>query len=491
MTEEEAFEILQDPEKFFGLLTIVDKQAQLVPLELTAEQLQLLELYRNRGDAKLLILKPRQIGSSTFWVALMFYLWYTATTPLKILSMAHTHEAAKNFMGMFQGFWENLPDEWRARRLSSQNQSVMTLEDSGATYKIRTAGGSGGNRSFSYNVLHLSEFAFYPDAEELMATALPALNDGLLIVESTPNHWNDALHKRILQYNNGVGRWSYQFFPWSAHKAYSLDEDLETVTQAELELSAQHQLSTYQLAWRRLKIEELGYSKFKRDFPLTLEDAYTQGASSWLTQHELDPVNVLNQVSDTLVFEEPSNGSHYALGADVSGGVGADYSVVYVVNAVTKKLAYVFASNTCAPNEFAEKINYIGLKYNKAKVLVESNNHGGTVLQELENLHYPNLWLDKQAPWLTTTKTRILLFNHLRKLLVQKQIPDMDISTYSQLKSLKIEGDSVVLPKNKDGHSDRVVAMALAYMCTDSVVVRTPAPRPAFPSHPKNPFNRH
>jgi len=155
-------------------------------------------------------------------------------------------------------------------------------------------------------------------------------------------------------------------------------------------------------------------------------------------------------------------------------------------------LASVQAVNDAvADDALAEKINFIGLKYNKAKVLVESNNHGGTVLQELENLHYPNLWLDKQAPWLTTTKTRILLFNHLRKLLVQKQIPDMDISTYSQLKSLKIEGDSVVLPKNKDGHSDRVVAMALAYMCTDSVVVRTPAQRPVFPSNTKNPFNRH
>ena len=67
ITEDDIVEVLQNPEAFFRLLKIVDKTGKVIQLELNEEQQKLLELWKSRGTSKLLILKPRQIGSSTFF----------------------------------------------------------------------------------------------------------------------------------------------------------------------------------------------------------------------------------------------------------------------------------------------------------------------------------------------------------------------------------------------------------------------------------------
>ena len=475
ITEEDIIEILSSPEAFFRLLKIVDKTGKVVELELNEEQKTLLELWKERGSSKLLILKPRQIGSSTFFTALLFYLWYISPNPIKIASMAHTAESAKNFMTMFKGYWENLPELFRdLRQLSVSNTTTLQLADTGATLQVKTAGAQGGTRSFSFNILHMSEMAFYSDVEELMATALPALNDGDLFIESTPNYWLDGLHTRILQAAEGKGSWKFHFFKWSDHKEYSRDEEI-TLTDEEKELQKRFELENSQLAWRRAKIEELGYSKFKRDFPLVLEDAYSQTGDNWLGEYELKDIEVVEEF-----YEEPSAAERYAIGVDVSLGVGKDFSVIFVVNVRTNKIAYMWESNTTSPSGLAERINAIGLKYNKAKVLVESNNMGLATLVELYHYGYPNIWTEDGAAWTTTTKTKPLLLDHLRSLLSKRVIKELDLSTIQQLRSLQVKGNNIILPTSKSGHCDRVMALAFAYWCAKDIYLPSPQKQNTF-----------
>lgn len=475
ITEDDIIEVLQNPEAFFRLLKIVDKTGKVVQLELNEEQQKLLELWKSRGTSKLLILKPRQIGSSTFFTALLFYLWYVSPNPIKIASMAHTAESAKNFMAMFKGYWDNLPELFKDfRQLSVSNTTTLQLADTGATLQVKTAGAQGGTRSFSFNILHMSEMAFYSDVEELMATALPALNDGDLFIESTPNFWLDGLHTRILQAKEGKGSWNFHFFKWSDHKEYSREGSI-VLTDEEAILKNLHNLTDGQLLWRREKIEELGYSKFKRDFPLVLEDAYSQTSDTWLSDHELTHLAV-----DNNIIVEPEAGERYAIGVDVSLGVGRDYSVIFVVNARTNKVVYMWESNTTSPSTLAERINAIGLKYNRAKVLVESNNHGLATLTELEHYGYPNIWTEEGVPWTTTSKTKPLVLDHLRSLLSKKVITHLDLSTISQLRSLQVKGNNIILPTTKSGHCDRVMALAFAYWCAKDIYLPAPQKQNTF-----------
>ena len=97
--------------------------------------------------------------------------------------------------------------------------------------------------------------------------------------------------------------------------------------------------------------------------------------------------------SSLQVFERPVPGRTYIIGADPSGGVGRDSSVAVVFDRATLKCCAIFSANNVDPDFFgAETLRLLGMYYNEALLVVESNNHGGTVLSQLKGL-YPNLFV--------------------------------------------------------------------------------------------------
>ena len=71
--------IFTDPFQFISRLNIVDKTGKVVKLVLNAEQIDIINALQEGNDT--LVLKPRQIGSSTVVCAYMFWKASTATTP--------------------------------------------------------------------------------------------------------------------------------------------------------------------------------------------------------------------------------------------------------------------------------------------------------------------------------------------------------------------------------------------------------------------------
>lgn len=469
-------EVLADPAMFFGFLKIVDKKGRIIPLKLNVEQEQMLNLYKTREDKNIVILKPRQIGSSTFFAALLFWKWYTAVDPVKIISMSHTHDSAQNFNRMHKCFWDNLPDFMKIRTLSKANTQVMELEDTGASLEVRTAGGKGGIRSFSCNILHISEYAFCSDPEELLATAIPALNDGLLIIESTPNYHGDALHKIINEAAGDNSNWIFHFFSWKDHWAYRIPRVTVEMTEEEKILAKDHKLSGLQIAWRRKKISEMGWSKFKRDYPLTIDDAYSQTGDAWMIEEELQTlhsINIANDISDTLVIEHPTPREKYAIGSDIAAGVGKDYSVLYVVSCKTRNPVYCFRSNVIKPSDMAHKIQEVSTRYNGAKVLAERNSIGEVIYSEFKHIGFHNFWRDDRGePWLTTGKNKPIIIQNLRKYIANGVMKVIDGWALDQLRSLRIDkkGDPDFNSKdNFNGHYDNIMALALAQACADTI----------------------
>ena len=90
----------------------------------------------------------------------------------------------------------------------------------GAEVIAVSAEGKGGLRSFSANYIHLSEYAFAPNADELKATAIASLNDGRLFQESTANVFGDPHHVDILKAQRGEANLHLLFFPWTMHEEY-------------------------------------------------------------------------------------------------------------------------------------------------------------------------------------------------------------------------------------------------------------------------------
>ena len=274
MSVPEIGDLLKDPAEFISRLTIMHKERQrLTPFELNEPQKRLLEVLRTSN--RVIILKARQMGISTLVRGWHFWQTYMASEPKQYAVISHTRDSAEELHRMEKTFYDNLPVQLR-RPLSKSSSRTLTFEDSGATVRTHTASGKGGARSFAMNSVHLSEFAFYDNQEETMATVMAAVGEGQIIIESTPNTPGDKFHELVDGALKGENGWTLVFFPWFAHASYRVEEipGWYIPTGVEKMVQQQLQIDTQQLCWRKQQLKTLGQEKFIREYPATIEEAF-------------------------------------------------------------------------------------------------------------------------------------------------------------------------------------------------------------------------
>jgi len=466
-------ETLADPFKFIPLLKIKNKAGKMVPLKLNSEQIAIIEAFEN-GNEDLVILKGRQIGSSTVVSAYLFWKWYTSTTPITIAILSHKLASSKHILNMWFRFWDNLPTPLQ-RTLLVRNTIEMKLKDTEAEVIAVSAEGKGGLRSFTANYIHLSEYAFSPDPEELKATAVASLNEGRLIQESTANRWGDAHHLDILKAQRGEAGLKLLFFPWSDHEEYTIKAgEVDNLTEEEEELD----LDVGQILWRRMKIQQLGKDKFKREYPLTIEDAYGSTSNAYFSEEDLRHSNILQIESsdDEIVTIHPySATTSYGIGVDVAAGVGEDSSTIVVLDKATWQIACMWQSNRCSISELVDRIEIISATYGGAKVLVEGNSIGIAALTELRGRGFRNLWIDEDGKdWNTNSKTKWIMFEALREAVRTGCIRDLPMIISQELRAFFInDKGNIDYPPHHATHGDSVIALALALQCIKQVSLPT------------------
>jgi hypothetical protein len=463
--------IIADPIEFISRLKIVDKKGKLTTLKPNEEQIKIIQTLHSGGDT--LILKPRQIGSSTIVCAYFFWKAYTAEDPITHATLSHKLASSKHLLEMQKRFYHNLPDALKIG-LSIDNTTEFRFAN-GAGLIAVSAEGKGGLRSFTCSSLHISEYAFADNPEELKATAIAALNGGQLVIESTANYFNDALHQEVMKHERGLAEWNYLFFPWYSHTEYMTPINRNTDpawTEEELEIKERFSLTFPQLWWRRKNIEKIGLDKFTREYPTTLEEAYRQIGNSYFSSTDLTNVEIIKvDTSDSIIFEDPDPDDRYAMGVDVAAGVNRDYSVIQVLSKKTYQPVAIFRSNKIIPVELAEVIDDLSKMYNDATALIESNNYGNVVINELKHMGFKRFWLDTDGTdWQTTSKSKVFMFENLKTLIRTGKIRQIDNITYAEIRSLQVnEKGTIIIPDNLDSHGDNAVALALCSVCIEGV----------------------
>jgi hypothetical protein len=94
------------------------------------------------------------------------------------------------------------------------------------------------------------------------------------------------------------------------------------------------------------------------------------------------------------VYEEPKSNKEYIITADVSRGIGGDYSafIVFDITTVPYQIVAKFRNNEIKPMLFPNIINDVARAYNHAYVLCEVNDVGDQVASILQyDLEYPNV----------------------------------------------------------------------------------------------------
>ena len=453
--------LLNEPSEFISRLCIMHKQEQkITKFKLNRAQKELLGALEEHD--RIIVLKARQLGVSTLTRAWHFWKAYMSDEPRQYAVISHTRPSAEELHRIERTFYENLPAPLR-KPLARSSVRTLKFEGTGAQVTTYTAGGKGGTRSFAMNSAHLSEFAFYDEQEEVMATVMAAVGDGQVIIESTPNVYGDMFHQLVEGARNGENGWKLVFFPWYMYEPYQVDvEDTFRLSESDQRYADEFGLTNEQMAWRRQQIRTLGKAKFRREYPATIEECFKSTAQSFFDQDKLNKIEPVDLGSHAhRMYVDAVPGDEYVIGVDVGAGVGGDYSVASVVSVSTRQPVYHYVDNRVSPPRFAEKILDIQAQYNDARVIVESNNHGMMVLHRLRELKARRLFRENDKDFKTTVRTRPLMFGALREVIENDIITHLCKHTLDELKRISYRNDKPQAPKN--GHDDLTISLCLCY----------------------------
>jgi hypothetical protein len=188
--------LVSDPARFCRLHRVQDKDTKReVPFAPLPMQTKIFNAVK-RGHKRILVIKARQVAATTGCKMVLHQQW-TATPTAALFALVSLRAESATALLDDNRRWMHHPPSIMRRELDTRAKGELRLADTGAVMKAFTSRSSTGLRSFSPIAALLSEFAFAPDQEELLAQALSAVGEGLLMIESTANNPGDRFSQLI------------------------------------------------------------------------------------------------------------------------------------------------------------------------------------------------------------------------------------------------------------------------------------------------------
>lgn len=424
-------------------LSIVTKKGEMVKLKVNHPQSFLLRrIKKMRAEHKpirIWLLKARQEGFSTL-VESVIYALTSQQENRKSLIMADQGDKSTNLFGMTKLYQEMLEaDEAHlAPQLKKSNEKALEFEDIHSKIIIETAQNVDATRSYTYNYVHLSECAFFPDLTGVMRglnQSVPDHWDTIIIGETTANG-REQFYREWLRAIKGETDWIPVFVPWFWLDDYSkplednalypligvnfgADYSESDFLQEETDLRVDHDLTKEQTNWRRWAIvNKCGgdIDSFKQEYPATWHEAFAMSGACFFDRKglewqekvletpkaygELYYVNMgweFREVKDgrLRIYEYPTVGEQYIIVFDPSEGlVAGDEAAGVVLNKRTNQTSATL-NGPYSPEDLAEIGIALGNWYNNG--LATSENKGyGYMVNELMFKKYGNMYRRKK-----------------------------------------------------------------------------------------------
>lgn len=524
---------LQDPEFYLPrFLKIRTKAGELVPFQMNPAQRRLYEALKEQDrqgkPMRAIVLKARQLGFSTLAEGLIFKMAATGFNRSGLI-VAHREDSTANLFKMSKRFLENLPEPVRPMTRASNAREILfenpdkderrRAEHPGLGSRIRcqTAGGGGIGRSDTLQMVHASEFAFWPgDKRETwigIMQAVPAERGTLVIVESTANGY-DEFHEMWEAAVRGESDFIPMFFPWFENGEYRKPVEPGTEwTEAEREMMADFGLDGEQLSWRRWCIANncAGDERlFRQEYPAQPEEAFLTSGTPVFDNDLVDmrlrdapePVKVGSFEYDTdkdnpaliwnirfreredgcvKIYAEPKKDWPYVIGGDTAGE-GSDWFTGQVIDNVTGVQAAVLR-HQYDEDLYARQMYCLGRYYNWA-LLGPEVNFSTYPVGLLTMMKYPKQYI-RRIPdtyrqkfresygWRTDPLTRPVAIAQLVQAF--RENPEMvkDRETLKEMRvfARNIRGRPEAMPGE---HDDLVMALAIALQIREQQTMTPP-----------------
>jgi len=451
-TQEKVLEYarcMQDPAYFARTyVKIISLDKGLVSFDLYPYQEQMFKHFNdNRFNV---VLACRQSGKSISSV--VYLLWYAIfNTEKTIAILANKGSVAREMLARVTLALENLPF-FLQPGCRALNKGSIEFSNNSRIIASATSGSS--IRGYSVNLLFLDEFAFIEKAAEFYTSTYPVVSSGIdtkVIITSTANGIGNMYHKIW----EGAVQKTNEYHPFRIDwwDVPGRDE-----------------------AWKQQTINNTSQLQFDQEFGNTFVGTGNTlvNAETLLSLRATNPKRVLEDGS-FLIYEEPEKDHNYIMTVDVAKGRGQDYSTFSLIDISVRpfKQVAVYRNNLISPILFPTIIYKYANLYNKAYVIIESNDQGSVVCNglyhdlEYEEIHLSSAIKSTGIGVEITRRTKRIGCSAFKDLIEEKKINVVDEQTILEISTFEAKGQSW---EASDGnHDDLVMNLVLfGYYVTTS-----------------------
>lgn len=436
-----ANDITYFTEKYMKLVDIDIGLVPFVPFGFQSKILEASSEYRYNA-----ILLSRQMGKTSAMTAIALH--YVLFNQFKnVAIIANKAKTAREILKRIATAYESLP-KWLQQGVEEWNKGSVSFENNCTIFCDSPTASS--IRGYSISLLILDEVAFIPENqyEEFFKSVYPTISSGKtsrIFMVSTPNgrnHWYNIVNKaRKKESDFHLLEFDWRFKP-------GRDEE-----------------------WKQAEIRNTSAIQFAQEhensFIGTSGTLVAAAVLSQLVPYEPIATEYEGQLR---IWEQPQIDRIYFVSVDVSEGLLQDYSTMSVIDITELPYRQVaaFRSNTMSPLILPTYIYNVGQKYNTAYVMVERNNLGYSVLNDLNfDLEYPNiLFIKTDDPthqnkfnlgMETTKRTKRLGCLRMKDFIESNRLETHDENTIDELWTFIEVGNSYEAEENM--HDDMVMSL--------------------------------
>ena len=337
---------------------VISLDRGLVPFKLYPYQKKMFSQFNS--ERYNIVLACRQSGKSIS--ACAYLLWFALFKPEQTVAvLANKGATAREMLGRITLMLENIPF-FLQPGCKALNKGSLEFSNNSRILAAATSGSS--IRGMSVNLLYLDEFAFVERASEFYTSTYPVVSAGKntkIIITSTANGIGNMFYNIWQGAEQGVNEFSSFRVDW--WDVPGRDEQ-----------------------WKNETISNTSQLQFDQEFGNTFFGTGDTliNAETLLQLKAKNPIKTL-EGGDVLIYEESKKGHDYIMTVDVSKGRGQDYSTFTVIDISVKpfKQVAVYRNNTISPILFPNVIYKYATSYNKAYIVVESNDQGSVVCNGL------------------------------------------------------------------------------------------------------------
>jgi hypothetical protein len=310
----------------------------------------------------------RQMGKSTIIAGILMW-YFLFNDHFNIAILANKEAQSREILARIKLAYEQLP-HWLQQGIVEWNKGSIIAENGSKIFAAATS--SNAIRGQALNLCYMDEFAFVENniQEEFFTSVFPTISSGhttKLIITSTPNGmnlfyklWVDSVEKR-----NAFVR------------VQAIWSDMPGRDEK----------------WKKDQLGIMTEQKFSQEHETEFLGS-TNTLISGATLRRLSYIDPLTASTHLKIYAEPDATRIYVMAVDTARGDNNDFSacMIFDVTEVPYTIAVIYKNNSIPAMAFPSVVYEMGMKYNQAFAIVETNDLGSQVADILyHDLEYPHM----------------------------------------------------------------------------------------------------